>query len=164
MTNTLGGRITELRKKKGVTQDQLAEHMGVSSQAVSKWENDLSCPDITFLPQLADYLHVTIDQLLRGEQNIPAQLVPEEERKDLNKILLKVNVNSSKGDIVNINLPMSLVKIGLEIGMQVPEIANNEVLKNIDFNAILAVAEKGVIGKIVDVSTAEGDVVEIVIE
>ena len=42
MTNTLGGRITELRKKKGVTQDQLAEHMGVSSQAVSKWENEVS--------------------------------------------------------------------------------------------------------------------------
>ena len=55
MANTLGSRIAEYRRAKGITQDQLAEHMGVSSQAVSKWENDLSCPDITLLPRLADY-------------------------------------------------------------------------------------------------------------
>jgi|GEM_PF-6583186 len=48
MANTLGSRIGEFRKKKGITQDQLAEYIGVSSQAVSKWENDLSCPDILY--------------------------------------------------------------------------------------------------------------------
>jgi len=42
MINTLGSRIAEYRKAKGITQDQLAEHMGVSSQAVSKWENACS--------------------------------------------------------------------------------------------------------------------------
>ncbi len=67
MANTLGSRISEYRRKKGITQDQLAEYFGVSSQAVSKWENDLSCPDITLIPQLADYFNVTIDELLRGE-------------------------------------------------------------------------------------------------
>ena len=69
MANTLGSRITELRRAKGITQDQLAEHMGVSSQAVSKWENDLSCPDITLLPRLADYFGISIDKLLRGENS-----------------------------------------------------------------------------------------------
>ncbi len=61
---TLGKRIAQLRKEKGLTQEQLAEKVGVSAQAVSKWENDISCPDITLLPLLADILGVTVDELL----------------------------------------------------------------------------------------------------
>ena len=61
---TLGKRIAMLRKEKGLTQEQLAEKVGVSAQAVSKWENDISCPDITLLPLLADILGVTVDELL----------------------------------------------------------------------------------------------------
>ena len=61
---TLGKRIAMLRKEKGLTQEQLAEKVGVSAQAVSKWENDVSCPDITLLPLLADLLGVTVDELL----------------------------------------------------------------------------------------------------
>lgn len=164
MANTLGSRITECRKSKGITQDQLAEYMGVSSQAVSKWENDLSCPDITLLPRLADYFGITIDELLRGENNRAVQVIPEEERKDLNKMLLKISVNSSDGDTVKVNLPLSLVKAGLEIGMQMPQISGNDALKDIDFKSILLAAESGVVGKLVEVKSADGDVVEIVIE
>ena len=53
---TMGKRISELRKNKGMTQEQLAQQVGVTAQAVSKWENDLSCPDISILPQLAEAL------------------------------------------------------------------------------------------------------------
>lgn len=164
MANTLGSRITELRRAKGITQDQLAEHMGVSSQAVSKWENDLSCPDITLLPRLADYFGISIDKLLRGENSNVVRVVPEEERKDFNRMLLKISVNSSDGDIVKVNLPLSLVKAGLEIGLQLPQISGNDALKDIDFGAILTAAESGVIGKLVEVKSADGDIVEIVIE
>ena len=164
MANTLGSRIAECRKSKGVTQDQLAEHMGVSSQAVSKWENDLSCPDISLLPRLADYLGITIDELLRGENSHTVQVVSEEKRKDLNKMLIKISVNSANGDIVRVNLPLSLVKAALEIGIQMPEISGNDALKNIDFNAILLAAERGVIGKLVEVKSAQGDIVDVVIE
>jgi len=164
MVSTLGSRITEYRKAKGITQDQLAEYMGVSSQAVSKWENDLSCPDITLLPRLADYFGVTIDKLLRGENNNVIQVVSEQERKDLNKMLLRIYVNSSKGDIVKVNLPLSLVKVGLEIGMQMPQISGTDALKDIDFKSILLAAESGVVGKMVEINSADGDVVEIVIE
>lgn len=164
MVSTLGSRITEYRKAKGITQDQLAEYMGVSLQAVSKWENDLSCPDITLLPRLADYFGVTIDKLLRGENNNVIQVVSEQERKDLNKMLLRIYVNSSKGDIVKVNLPLSLVKVGLEIGMQMPQISGTDALKDIDFKSILLAAESGVVGKMVEINSADGDVVEIVIE
>ena len=61
---TLGKRIAALRKEKGMTQEQLAEKVGVSAQAVSKWENDISCPDITLLPLLAELFGVSVDELL----------------------------------------------------------------------------------------------------
>jgi len=164
MANTLGSRIGECRKKKGITQDQLAEHIGVSSQAVSKWENDLSCPDIASLPQLADYFNITIDELLRGEKSQVVQLASEEGRKDFNKMLLRVYVNSEQGDIVKVNLPLELVKVALEIGMQLPQISCIDALKNIDLQTILLMAERGVIGKIVEIKSASGDTVEVVIE
>lgn len=61
---TLGKRIAEHRKQLGLTQDQLAEQLGVTAQAVSKWENDQSCPDITTLPRLADIFGTSVDALL----------------------------------------------------------------------------------------------------
>lgn len=71
MESTLGKRISAYRKQMGLTQDQLAEKLGLTAQAVSKWENDLSCPDITVLPKLADIFGVTTDTLLGREQEIP---------------------------------------------------------------------------------------------
>lgn len=50
---TLGQKLNAKRKAYGYTQDTVAEMLGVSAQAVSKWENDISCPDITLLPQMA---------------------------------------------------------------------------------------------------------------
>ena len=61
---TLGRRIQALRKEQTLTQDALAERMDVTPQAVSKWENDQSCPDIMSLPKLARELHTTVDTLL----------------------------------------------------------------------------------------------------
>ena len=147
-----------------LTQDQLAEQMGVSSQAVSKWENDLSCPDISLLPSLSDLFGISIDELLRGESQKIVQVLPEGERKDLNKMLLRVRVNTAQGDIIKVNLPLSLVKVGLEIGMQLPEVSNVSALKDIDLEAVLRMAESGVIGKLVEVESANGDNVEITID
>ena len=63
----LAARISALRKEKGMTQDALAEKLGVTFQAVSKWENALSCPDITLLPLLADVFGISIDSLFGRE-------------------------------------------------------------------------------------------------
>lgn len=62
----LGLRIAEGRRALGLTQGQVAACMGVTPQAVSKWERGLACPDITFLDELADLLCTSIDQLLTG--------------------------------------------------------------------------------------------------
>ena len=64
MDTTLGKRIMAERKKLGLTQDKLAETLGVTAQAVSKWENDQSCPDITMLPRLSELFGITVDELL----------------------------------------------------------------------------------------------------
>ncbi len=64
---TLGERIATLRRKKSMTQEELAEQLGVSAQAVSKWENNVCCPDITLLPKLAQIFGVSVDMLLGTE-------------------------------------------------------------------------------------------------
>ena len=64
MEETFGKRIVRNRKRLGLTQDALAEKLGVTAQAVSKWENDQSCPDITTLPRLAEIFGITTDSLL----------------------------------------------------------------------------------------------------
>lgn len=63
---TFGSMIVTLRKKKGLTQMELAEKMGVTDKAVSKWERDLSFPDISSLPRLAEIFNVTVDELMQG--------------------------------------------------------------------------------------------------
>lgn len=81
MEKTLGKRISAMRKRAGLTQDKLAERLGVTAQAVSKWENDLSCPDITMLPKLAQLFGVTTDELLGiapAETVHEAEIVEEE--------------------------------------------------------------------------------------
>jgi len=65
---TLGRRIAAHRKRLGLTQDSLAEQLGVTAQAVSKWENDQSCPDISMLPKLSEVFSITIDELLGVER------------------------------------------------------------------------------------------------
>ena len=63
----LGKEITKCRKKLGMTQETLAQTLGVTNQAVSKWELDQSCPDIQLLPQLADIFGITVDELFGRE-------------------------------------------------------------------------------------------------
>lgn len=83
MEMTLGKRIAAERKRLGITQDKLAEQLGVTAQAVSKWENDLSCPDVTMLPRLAEIFGTTTDALLGMETVHEAQVVqPGEEDED----------------------------------------------------------------------------------
>ena len=57
-------KIAELRKDKGIGQQELAEVLGVSFQSVSKWETGISMPDITLLPSIAEYFNVSVDELL----------------------------------------------------------------------------------------------------
>ncbi len=62
-----GAMVAALRKEKGMTQLELAEKMGVTDKAVSKWERDLSFPDVSSIPKLAGILEVSVDELMQGK-------------------------------------------------------------------------------------------------
>ena len=68
----IGNKIRQMRNKAGLTQEQLAEKLGVSAQSVSKWENEISMPDITLLPDIAEVFGVSLDELfdLTTEQKV----------------------------------------------------------------------------------------------
>jgi transcriptional regulator with XRE-family HTH domain len=64
--------IAELRKQHGMTQLELAEKMGVTDKAVSKWERDLSCPDINSIPNLAEIFGVSVEELMQVKKTAEA--------------------------------------------------------------------------------------------
>lgn len=161
---TIGEKISELRKGKKMTQEQLAEIMHVSSQAVSKWENDLSIPDLPILVQLADYFQVSLDEIVRPQKEQPVRYVDQVTKKPMEQMTLHIYVLSSDGDKVKINLPMGLVKVAIETGIKMPNMGGNESLKEIDFEQIYAMVESGLIGKIVEIESSDGDTVEIVVD
>lgn len=69
----LGSIIRECRMKKGLTQEQLGQELGVSTQSISRWENSATYPDIIMLPIIADYFEITIDQLMGRTRECKAE-------------------------------------------------------------------------------------------
>ena len=105
----IGEIISSLRKEKGMTQNALAEKMNVTDKAVSKWERNLSCPDVNSIPKLAEILGTTVEELLNAQS-----------KKE----------NSKVDEIINI----VLIGVGLAMGIC---IIVTSVLKQIDMeNAI----------------------------
>ena len=165
MDMTIGKRIALLRKEKGLTQEELAKHMDVSPQAVSKWENDQTCPDISALPKLAKLFGVSVDELLEGKEALPAvRVLPPEERKDPKDMMLRITVDSHEGDRVRVNLPIALAEVAMEIGMEIPQINGNDALKGVDLKKILELVRQGLVGNLVEVDSADGDKVRIFVE
>ena len=165
MKKTLGKRIAEQRKIKGLKQEELAEKLNISAQAVSKWENDQSCPDISILPELSKILGISIDELLTGEKNIPSvSMLPEELRKDISEMTLKVLIESDKGDVVKVNVPLLLVKSALELGLDLSLISSNHALKSIDIAQIMELVAQGVVGNLVEIESADGDTIRVFVE
>ena len=166
--DTIGKRIAAARKAKNIKQDELAEKLLVSPQAVSKWENDLSCPDISVLPNLAKILGMSIDEILCGKQEPAVSYAPEGQRKDINDMMFRIVVNSSEGDKVRVNIPCALVKIALDCGMEIPVASGNEnvssAIKSIDLAKIFEMVEKGAMGNLVEVESHDGDIISIFVE
>lgn len=168
MEKTLGMRIASFRREKGMKQDELAEKLGVSAQAVSKWENDVSCPDIMLLPKLAKELGVTSDMLLTGEglETPEVKYVPEEKRKNFDDLMLRINVDSDDGDRIRVNLPLPLVKVFMDAGMSMDSfnLGIDGKQLDLDWGKIMLMVENGVVGKVVEIESSDGGLVEIVVE
>lgn len=86
----LAEKIQELRKKNGLSQEQLAEQLGVSRQAISKWESGQSAPDIDKIVLLSEFFRISTDYLLKQENEVSEDSVKQEE------YTIEVNVKMSK--------------------------------------------------------------------
>ncbi len=156
--------IQRLRKEQKLTQEQLAEKLGVSAQAVSKWENGITYPDITLIPELAELFEVSIEEIFGTEKQPPAvTYVEEAERKNLDEIFFRVRIREADGTKVNVNLPLALCKM-MKNGASMIKIGNQEILEQLDMDVMIDLAERGILGRIVDIEDGDGTTVEVYIE
>ncbi len=165
---TLGNKINELRKARMMTQDELAEKLNVSPQAVSKWENDLSVPDISTLVQLADLFGASLDYLLRDKEQAPeesrSQSKTEESapRKNINKMSLHIRAHDAvKGEDANIKIPLVLIK-GKMLKKMIGKYLSEDM--DIDIDQLIELIETGALDQIIDAKEANGNTAQIFIE
>lgn len=168
---TLGRRIARLRLEHGMTQERLARELGVTAQAVSKWENDLSAPDIMLLPELACTLGVTVDALLGAGEPVSgasegaaaeavAEPEPAFEEPSARAHRLHIQVHDADdGDDVNINVPLGLASAVLRTGVGV-NVFDNDV----DTRLLADAISRGEPGTLVEVNSPDGDHVTISLE
>ncbi len=161
--SSFGEKICESRHKCGLTQDQLAERLGVSAQAVSKWERGESMPDSVLLPIIAKELGVSIDSLFDIEKEPIVEYQPE--KRDFNKTVLRIHVDDD-GERINVNLPLVLIKTIVEVGLPFESDVTfgGANLSALDWPAIINMVESGVIGTLVTIDGDDGThlVVEVV--
>jgi transcriptional regulator with XRE-family HTH domain len=148
---TIGQKIAELRKQRGWTQEELATRLNVSAQAVSKWETDQSLPDVSLLVGLAGLLGVSVDGLLKPEQEL---VRPEPEGA---ATAVRIVVTETSGETVTVKVPLKLVRFAASVGMALPQTKNFE---GVDLRELLRLIEHGAAGKVMEVSTSSGDNVE----
>ena len=145
--DTIGKRIAAYRKKKNIKQDELAEILGVSPQAVSKWENDISCPDISLLSTLSGLLCVSIDEIITGKRYYPCACNIEELDSKTFTLLFEIDgVECSK-----MNIPMSRVRKAVEKRLDPIILADcKQAFNYVDFaaviNLVVGISETGQTG------------------
>ncbi|MBO7179420.1 MAG: helix-turn-helix transcriptional regulator [Clostridia bacterium] len=159
---TIGSRISQARKSKGYTQEQFSQLLNVTAQAVSKWENDISCPDIQLIPKIAEILDMTTDELLTGKKD----KTQKENHNNIDTSNLKININviRQNQNPVNVSLPLSMIKKFARIGNGISGIIGNSAIDNIKFDEILTLVENGATGEILNVVADDNTTVSITIE
>lgn len=161
MNETFGQRFQRLRKAAELTQEDVATKLNITAQAVSKWEKDASAPDISVLTELADMLNVSTDVLLGKHTDA---VVYKPQSKSLDELWFRVRVLSTDGDKVNVNLPLSLIKMFSATDADMLKINGKDLLNGIDIEQLIRLAESGVLGKLVEIESADGDLVEVFVE
>ena len=157
----IGKNITKFRRNKGITQDELANYIGVSKSSVSKWENNSSCPDVALLTDIADYFGVTVDALLRaqGDEITSAQPQVNTSSQAQNNFTKNVSIKivQQNGKTNNIKIPFKFAKIGLNIG-------NIFGLDKEIADKIGALINGENIGELVDIVTENGEHITITLD
>lgn len=158
----LSNKISKLRRDNNMTQEQLAEKLGVTAQSVSKWENGITSPDITLIPAIAKLFNITTDELLGAVSNDQVKKISSITSKEMKELKLKVHIISKDGDKVNVQLPYIFVKTAIHTGIKIPSISDK--IGEIDFESIFECVEMGMLGKVVDIESKDGDIIEVSVE
>ena len=113
---SIGEIISSLRKSKGMTQNELANKMHVTDKAVSKWERNLSCPDVNSISKLAEVLGTTVEELLDAKTEISNNNID----KTINIILIGIGLAMGICIIVTsilneININSSIIMLGIGV-------------------------------------------------
>ena len=118
------------------------------------------------MKQLADELDCSIDQLLSPDQQSETVYVAENKRKKVEDLTFKIRIQHDE-EKVSINIPMILFKAFKDNDMNFFEVtgsSNSEALNNIDFEKLIALAEQGVLGKLLELESSDGAHIEIFVE
>ena len=177
---TLGSRIAKRRRALNLTQEELSQLLGVTAQAVSKWENDASCPDIMLLPKISQVLDVSIDELM-GVKTGQQDTEPEKEEKaeaenvtefysgrseyrskaDIGKLKLRIHIVDNKNKPVRIALPMPFVMRMANMGVKISGVLGTSAISDSQLEQILELVRNGVAGEIFDFTSDDGTKIKI---
>ncbi|MBR4050349.1 MAG: helix-turn-helix domain-containing protein [Clostridia bacterium] len=158
VAETLGAKIARLRKEKGYTQEEFSQLLDVTAQAVSKWENDISCPDIMLLPKISQLLGVSIDEML-GNSAPKAETAEETKPKvDINKLNLRIRVTGEGKKPVNVAFPMAMVKKFTKLGTGISNIVNvnSPSIDSKKIEQIFDLVDEGVTGEVLNITDENG--------
>lgn len=151
MKNTIGTNIAKYRKAIGMTQAELAEKLNVSVQAVSKWENDISYPDIERIGELASVLNTSAESIINGENKSITTLKSD---IDVTRRIVVFTVNVHDGDNVDVTL-----RIPLELFLKAQQDGTLRTLLGEDGNnipeSVFEMITSGVLGPIVTVDNKD---------
>lgn len=109
----LNENIAFFRKKRGITQEELANALGVTNQAVSKWESGKCAPDIQLLPDIAEYFNISIDELFGRSVNSDISTKIQSPKETSSKLDTAINIASKKGYISS-----SILQFKLRVGCE----------------------------------------------
>ncbi len=145
--NTIGQNIAEFRKERGLTQEELAEKMCVTAQAVSKWERDASYPDVTALSTLAKVLGVSVADIIEGAQSIPELKEADADVIERRVFCIKVNAANTN---VKLQFPVTALKKMKDNGVLKQMIDDEEDYSQIS-SVLETAVEMGCVGPIMNV-------------
>lgn len=161
MSNKFAENFAALRKEKKMTQAEVAAKLNVSAQAVSKWENGESLPDVSLLSAIADLFDTTIDALFGRQPQVVVETV-KPPKGDYSNYFLRVDAVSNDGSKAKINIPLAVAAIMFKAKGSI-KIADF-TLTETEFASILEMVEAGAVGSFVDAESADGDHARIYIE
>ena len=147
--NTIGQNIAYFRKQKKMTQEELAEKMAVTAQAVSKWECDTSYPDITAIQTLSKVLGVTPTELINGMEYSAEIKDAPQEIIDRRIVCIEVQVDETK---IVTRFPVPGVKKAMENGTLKSLVGEDTYSQVV---SILEMIDAGITGRLVDVKSPE---------